>query len=559
MASRAFARKAALIALVVAVVLGFSGIFQHGLWTPDEPREAEVGREMLLSHFSAAPTLSGVPFMEKPPLFAWITAASYFVFGVNDWAGRVPAALFAVGAAWIAYLLGKRAGGRLAGLCSAVVLVTMWQFAETSHRVALDDALTFFVAAGHLAFLRLRDKTDARSYAVVALCAGLAFMTKSFIGPALMCAPPLLAAAAMGDWRCVKRVLAPAAGAAIVGVAAFGLPWVLAVAHTPGAGWPAVKTCLWTNTIGRSVTLEDSGFGAHAHAPFYYLYAWIGVLAPWTLALPAAFTSDAVRRDARGGRTLFLGLVFVAGLVLLSIPTGKRELYLLPLLPAAAVVPGVWLSRVGSRRGGPLDVATTTVLTWLAVGAAVALVVAGGALSLGVGASYLEEPAVATAGAKIFIRSVVPVLLAWTFAELWIARRFIRPAGVRAFRAASAVVLVVLAYHAAVRPGLDSTRSMADGAREIASLVPADEPILALHPDETLRAVVPFYTSREFTTAVTAGQAMKALDEGRAKHLLVQDKSDKNVTPELAARLSIVKTVRLSASRDVSVYEVKPK
>jgi len=67
-------------------VLGFAGIFQHGLWTPDEPREAEIGREMLDSGLSAVPTLGGAPFVEKPPLFPWILAGSYSVFGVS--AGR---------------------------------------------------------------------------------------------------------------------------------------------------------------------------------------------------------------------------------------------------------------------------------------------------------------------------------------------------------------------------------------------------------------------------------------------------------------------------------------
>ncbi len=562
MVSRAFLRRAVWIALAVGAVLCVAGIFQHGLWTPDEPREAEVGREMLLSRFSAMPTLSGVAFVEKPPLFAWVQAAAYSAFGVNDWAGRIPSALFSIATVWIAYLLGKRAGGRLAGLCTAVVLVTMWQFAETSHKAALDDALTFFVAAGHLAFLRLRDKSDGLRYAAVALCAGLAFMTKGFIGPALMCAPPFIAAAVMQDWGFVKRVLAPAAVASVVGVAAFGLPWVLALAHTPGGGWPAVKTCLWTNTIGRSVTLRDSEFGAHAKPWYvpYYVYTWISVVAPWTLAAPAIWRSGVLRRDARGGRTFFLGLVFLAGLVLLSIPSGKRELYLLPLLPAAAVVPGVWLSRVGSRSGGPLDRATVAGLSWLALGVAVAVVVGGCLLAAGVGVSRVAAPEMldpARHGANVFVRAVVPALLLWTFAELWIVRRFVRPEGVRAFRAASATVLVFLVYHAAVRPGLDPMRDMSTGAREIAALVPADEPILFLSSDETMRATIPFYTGREVENSDKIEKVLAALDAGRAKHLAVMDKHEEKITPELRARLTLLKNVRVNASRTVDVYAVR--
>jgi 4-amino-4-deoxy-L-arabinose transferase-like glycosyltransferase len=103
---------------------------------------------MLVSGFSAMPTLSPEPFLEKPPLFAWISAASFKVFGVSPGAARVPAALFALGTMLVAYFLGKSAAGRLAGLCSAVALGTMWQFAEASHKAVLDGALTIFVAAG---------------------------------------------------------------------------------------------------------------------------------------------------------------------------------------------------------------------------------------------------------------------------------------------------------------------------------------------------------------------------------------------------------------------------
>src|SRR5262249_39727452 len=158
------------------------------------------------------------PFLEKPPLYAWITAAGYALFGVSAGAARVPSTLFAIGTIAVAYLLGKRAAGRAAGLFSAVALATMWQFADTSHKAVLDTALTFFVAAGHLAFLRLSDGRSLVAYAAIGALSGLAFLTKAWIGPALMCAPPILAWAAMRDWATVKRVLPRAFVASVAGV-----------------------------------------------------------------------------------------------------------------------------------------------------------------------------------------------------------------------------------------------------------------------------------------------------------------------------------------------------
>jgi 4-amino-4-deoxy-L-arabinose transferase-like glycosyltransferase len=596
MVSRTVLRRAGLIALAVAVVLCFAGVFQHGLWTPDEPREAEVGREMLLAKFSAMPTLGGDKFLEKPPLGAWIAAASYGVFGVNDWAMRVPYALLAVGTAWIAYLMGRRAGGRLAGLCSALALLTTWQFSETSHKGVLDVALTFFVAAGHLAFLSLW-KTGRRSqtpYVVLFVCAGLAFLTKSVIGPALMCAPPILAAAALRDWDYVKRVLPRAFVAATAGVVAFGLPWVLALARTEGGGWAAVRTCLVTNTIGRSVGGDDSGFGAHAKPwyQFYYFYTWITVLAPWCLAAPAAIKSGTLAKSWRGGRTAFCGLVFVAGLVLLSIPSGKRELYLVPLLPAFAVVPGVWLSRIRSRAARtdqppPIDASprmwdlvTVRILKFLALVAFLLIVVAmayvalGGPIPESVDAFTRETIAVQKTAALVAMIAIGALVLG---PRLWAKRRLV-PATASGLDLAASLVTLFLIVHGLAFPLLDPLREMSLGARTVGSLVSPGRPIVAFHPDETTRAVVPFYTGREFVTVVTVKQALAALDAG-ATHLLVQDKDRGKLYPEqrtspaktpqaeenekltaaLVARISLVETVRLNATRAVDVYEVRAK
>jgi len=574
MAKRALLRRAGLFALAVAALLCFAGLFQHGLWTPDEPREAEVGREMLLAKFSAMPTLGGVRFLEKPPLGAWIAAASYAVFGVNDWAGRVPYALLAVGTIGIAYLMGRRAGGRLAGLCAALALATTWQFAETSHRGVLDVALTFFVAGGHLAFLSLlksgeRSRAPYLPYVAIGACAGLAFLTKSVIGPALMCAPPILAAAAMRDWEYVRRVLPRAFVAATLGVVAFGLPWVLALAHTEGGGWPAVKTCLVTNTIGRSVggSRDGYGFSGHDHWFGYYLVAVWSVTAPWILALPAAVRSGTLSRSWRGGRTAFCGFVFLAGLVLLSIPSGKRELYLVPLLPAASVVPGVWLSRIGTRRGGSWDVVTLRVLKTVACVAFVAIVGAMAYVALGapipnwtwladwLSPSDFTRDALA-AERRTITFTMIGVGLLILGPRLWAKRRWI-PADAPALDVAASLATLFLIVHGAAYPLLDPLRDMSAGVREIASLVPEGETIVALRSDETLRAVVPFYTGRAFENALNSRLALQAIDAGRATRLLVMEGRDERISPELRARLVPLKTVRVNATRAVDVYAVR--
>jgi 4-amino-4-deoxy-L-arabinose transferase-like glycosyltransferase len=562
MADRALIRRSLLAVLVVAIVVSFAGAFQHELWTPDEPREAAVGREMLLSHFSAMPTLGGTPFLEKPPLFAWVTAAFYSVFGVSTGVGRIPSALFAVGAIWIAYLLGQRTAGRVAGLSTAAVLATMWQFAEVSHKVALDVPLVFFVGAGHLAFLRLRDEESRWNYALLGAASGLAFLTKSIIGPGLICGPPVIAAAAMRDWAYLKRVVPRAAVASIAGVVVFGLPWVLALVHTPGGGWPAVKTCLWTNTIGRSVAVEgdDNGFSGHANGPFYYVPIVLYIVAPWILAAPAIAKAGVLRADRRGGRALFLLLIYAAGALLLTVPSGKRALYLAPLLPAAAVVPGLWLSRIGTRSGGAWDAVTARVLGVTATVVFVLFAVGMGWIGLGLPLPGMMPADVRglLAGASGTAAIYAVVVGAWILGPHAFVRRRLLPAGARGLHVAAAFVTVYVVYFGAVVPVVDPIRDMSAGVRDIASLVPEPETIVTLRADETTRAVIPFYTGRAFEDAVTVADAMEAIDSGRARHLVVYEKSRRYLTPALSRRLVLVKTFALNATREIDVYAIAP-
>src|SRR5579859_6581872 len=90
-----------LLATQLALVAGvcyfffFFGLGAFGLTGADEPRYAQIGREMLARHDWIVPTLNGTPWLEKPVLLYWQEMASYKMFGVEDWAARVSSAKFA--------------------------------------------------------------------------------------------------------------------------------------------------------------------------------------------------------------------------------------------------------------------------------------------------------------------------------------------------------------------------------------------------------------------------------------------------------------------------------
>jgi len=75
--------------------LFFFGLNYFGLIGADEPRYAQVAREMLAHHDWITPILGGKPWLEKPVLYYWQAMLSYSIFGVSDWAARIPSGVAA--------------------------------------------------------------------------------------------------------------------------------------------------------------------------------------------------------------------------------------------------------------------------------------------------------------------------------------------------------------------------------------------------------------------------------------------------------------------------------
>src|SRR5438093_9143704 len=104
----------ALCALVFWLRLG-----RLGLIDPDEPFYAQTATEMIQSHDWLTPRIFGHPQFEKPILFYWLAIASYRTLGVDEFASRVPGALFATLLVLLTYLFGARALGRRSGFLAA--------------------------------------------------------------------------------------------------------------------------------------------------------------------------------------------------------------------------------------------------------------------------------------------------------------------------------------------------------------------------------------------------------------------------------------------------------
>ena len=160
------------------------------LMLPDEGRYVGVAWEMLVRHDWVVPTLDGLPFFHKPPLFYWITAASIQLFGHGVWAARVAPALGACLAAWSLHALARECKGPVFARTALVVLLPQplmfvgGQFANMDMLVAGFICATICLSAQ--AALRVDRGEAYRAHLLAAyVCAALGVLAKGLIGALL--------------------------------------------------------------------------------------------------------------------------------------------------------------------------------------------------------------------------------------------------------------------------------------------------------------------------------------------------------------------------------------
>ncbi len=330
--------KACLVALAIAAPLYVFCVFHHDLWRPAEAREAGIAREMIERGNWVATYLNGYLFLEKPPLYTWTLALSLKLFGLREWAVRVPVLLFTLGTLALTYFLARLRLGTFGAQVSAASLASMWLFMEVNHGAMVDGALAFFVVFAMLsAWFMLRETSGSRRWAVLFyLSLALAFLCKGIVGPLLILVPLAGFVFSSKDWKKLPPLF-PRIGIVILGVLVGG--WLLALFIKGGTECYRV---FFIENHWRRFTGE---IGPRA-AWFHYLPYLPLAIAPWVLVFPAG--AWIAWREWKGkdaeARSFWSFLAWWAGgmLVLLSVSVTKDNQYLLSLLPPAAVVCGTW-------------------------------------------------------------------------------------------------------------------------------------------------------------------------------------------------------------------------
>jgi 4-amino-4-deoxy-L-arabinose transferase-like glycosyltransferase len=464
-------QAAVLAALAASCFIGLA----RDLWTPDEPREAEIGREMWVAP-SIVPTLNGERFLEKPPLYYWAVAGTYALGGgPAAVAARSVSAVASLLTLLLVYLWGRRAFTPQIGLAAVIGLATSVQFALTTHWIVMDSLLMLFTTAAlFAAFERLRGRGGVGALLGFHAALAGALLTKGLIGPVLI-ACALLGYAAARRSIAVLRPLRPWIGVGIVVTVTALL--VLAIGADSGAS--GVREWLWVNHVERFLHPEGTG---HDQPFYYYLIALPTAVLPWWLPLAAvlrkrAWTAGVPERDTR----LFLGCGVAAMALLLSAAATKRGLYVLPLLPPlflllAAAAADWWRNRA---------FASPATMAWTAQGTCVVLLAVTPVLLV---LGYLR-----TADARAWLYLGIVAALVYVLARA--VRRGERAHALAALGACAGAAVIGLLGVAAPLAG--PSKDLTPFVAWIGAQVPLDQPLYVVGEfDETVRGIVPFVTAR---------------------------------------------------------------
>jgi 4-amino-4-deoxy-L-arabinose transferase-like glycosyltransferase len=327
----------------------FATLDYRDLIRPDEARYAEISREMAATGDWLTPRLNGFKYFEKPALQYWATAAAFTLFGINEWTARLWTALTGFCGVLLVYFTALRLYGRAAALPSAMVAISSFLYAFLGHFNTLDMGLAFFCTLALCAFLLAQyDGQNERGRRLCMLAAwaaaALAALSKGLVGALLPAGALFVYMAWQRDWRLLSRLHALPGVAIFLAITA---PWFIAVS-------------MENREFFRFFFIHEhfERFLTKAHGryepPWYFLPVLLAGMAPWTITLFPALAQGWKRdpRCVRSGRfqpNRFL--LAWCGFILLffSASSSKLPSYILPLVPALALLVGPYLVTAGRR------------------------------------------------------------------------------------------------------------------------------------------------------------------------------------------------------------------
>jgi 4-amino-4-deoxy-L-arabinose transferase-like glycosyltransferase len=463
----------------------FYGLSQFGLIGADEPRYAQVAREMLERRNWITPVLGGQPWLEKPPLYYWQAVLVYRLFGVSDWAARLPAALDATLLILAVYFFLRRFR-RGVELDGALITASSAGIVGYARAASMDMALAATFTIAMLGWWVWRERKARVYLAIFYGFIALATLAKGPIAPFFACVVIILYAVAVRELRLVLKTLW------VPGILLFcfvALPWYFAVQMQNPLFF---REFILQHNLGRF----SHNLYHHTEPFWYYLPVTALALVPWTVFAIAAFVRsvrkcwarrrsfDSGHDDGESQFNIFASCWLIVPVAFFSFSQSKLPGYILPAVPAAGVLLGDYLRQRFTQSESEPVARVLTVLHALLASAPIvpALLIA-----------YLVTQHRLPKGQPMLVALAIAFVL-WAGMTLTLVSR----AGLRMLRFVT-LIPVVLTVAATLKLGseaIDQTLSARPLTREIAAIETHPLPLAVYHVRRELEYGLTFYRNQ---------------------------------------------------------------
>jgi len=331
--------------LLVFAVLLLVGSSLRDLWNPDEPRFAQVGKEMLESNEYIVPTRNGEVYTDKPPAYFWISLGSAKIFSngkMNSFTARFPSTIAALLSLLLVVWMGNKMFGAPAGWFAMFVLATTHRFWWQAAFAQLDMLLTFFIFSALCSFWFVRSTAEQTTKHKFILWSAFyfslagGFLTKGPIGILIPCGIIFFFLLWEKSLPYLLKMWIPLG---LFILLAIGGSWVW------GAYQQAGSEYLYEHFIRHNFIRYTEPWG-HIRPIYYYLYNFPFDCLPWIFFLPLAIISLYRQKKSLSSSNRFLIVWFALIFLFFSLSSSKRNLYLLPLYPAMALFLGNYFSHL---------------------------------------------------------------------------------------------------------------------------------------------------------------------------------------------------------------------
>jgi len=336
---------------LLAAALMFWKLGEGSLFNWDEATYAQVAREMVWTKDLLTLHRNGAPFLEKPPLYIWLTVMAYKVFGVNEFAARFWAAASGVGVVLGTYFVGARIFSRRVGLAAGLLLLGVnnlayshgYNFLSLSRIGQMDVPLTFsIVVAMYLGWKGL----DRPKYLItMGVPVGVGLMIKSVVAlfPWVIIALLsllILGRRGLGRWQLWVGLLLA------LGIA---LPWHVGQVVLHGREF--LDMYVGKHLLGRSLLTLDEHY--HRQDAAYYLRIICEGFPFWCWLMIPALAHSVYRVLRKRDRAVLLILAWILlPLGLFSLVQTKIGWYAVIVYPAVALMIAAFIEKVLGRRYG---------------------------------------------------------------------------------------------------------------------------------------------------------------------------------------------------------------